>query len=677
VSRRVALAVVGVLLLSSCATRLAKPIDARPIVRRTKIDGNSRANPDGEIRKALRQRSTSFLHFTPLSPLYPRYYLEGTDWHDDRTRIANWYAVRGYFDARVTGSKLQPWGRERPDKGREFVNITHTVDEGEPSLVRSVRVVFVGDTGRDDPATLEEELTAGFPLVQGDTFRMANVDRAVKALKRGLQNRGHARVSISQVVDAYPEEKAVDVEFTVEPGPTSVFGEVRIDGLKEDLRRYVVRHVRIKPDEPFSADDIRRTQAGIYGMGLFSLVTVTPELAGEHERTDDGEERIPVSIVLQESKPGTREWGFGVGFQLGQINTFGSFEVKHLNLFRRLVRAELAARAGFNVLSEADFGPLLNVRPQLTIPDFPVRTLTFHTGVEVDLSVEVAYWLGSVEFDIGWTWAPLKALKVDISFQLGYFDLFNDARLAALDEVVAELGFTDSYLLYAIKQALILDLRDQPLAAGKGLYLGLTAAESGFATGFAFIRLDGDLRGYIPLGTPQVVLALRAAASGIIITDDSVEVPISERVFAGGDGSVRGWRLKYASPRVDDAVCIAEDRRRDCTVPIGGNFGMSGSVELRGNVWGGLWLAGFVDFGRAWSAASDIVPAKLFDPTVGLQLGVGAGIRFDTLVGRIRLDFALHPYGWTDPIFRKSRFWNDKWREPTILSVHFGIGESF
>jgi len=438
-----------------------------------------------------------------------------------------------------------------------------------------------------------------------------------------------------------------------------------------------VRKVRIEQETPFSADAIRRTQQAIYGMGLFSLVTVTPDLEGGHPKNAAGEEQVPVSIVLQEAKPGTRQWGFGVGFQVGQISTYGTFDVAHLNLFRRLVRAEMSARAGFTFLSTADFGPLLRIRPQIVIPDFPVRTLTFHTGVAVDLSVEVAYWLGSVEFDIGLTWAPVKPLKVDLGFELGYFDLFRDARLEALDAVVAELGFTDSYLLYAFRQAAILDLRDQPLAAGKGLYFGVSAAETGLADGFAWVKLDGDLRGYVPLGTPRAVMALRANASGIIKLDDDVEVPISERVFAGGDGSVRGWRLKYASPRVQDPNCIAEDIRRDCTLPIGGNFGLSGTVEIRGNVWGGLWLAGFVDFGRAWSSFADIKAAELFNPTTGLQLGIGGGIRFDTLVGRLRLDLAVHPHDWTDPMFRETRFWNDKWREPPVLNLHFGIGESF
>jgi hypothetical protein len=62
---------------------------------------------------------------------------------------------------------------------------------------------------------------------------------------------------------------------------------------------------------------------------------------------------------------------------------------------------------------------------------------------------------------------------------------------------------------------------------------------------------------------------------------------------------------------------------------------------------------------------------------MGLQLGIGGGVRFDTVVGRLRLDLAAHPHDWTDPVFRKSRFWNNKWREAPVLSLHFGIGESF
>ena len=447
--------------------------------------------------------------------------------------------------------------------------------------------------------------------------------------------------------------------------------------LEEDLRRYVVRHIKIKPDAPYSAEEIRKTQQAIYAMGLFSLVTVTPELTSEHPENAAGDERIPVRIALQEARPGRREWGFGVGYQRGEFSTYGSFDIAHLNLFRRLVRAELAAKAGFTVLSEADFGPLLRVRPELLIPDFPVRTLTLHAGVELDLSVEVGYWLGSVGVDVGWTWAPIKGLKVDISFELGTFDVFRDDRLAAAAAANTAMAYEDLYLLFALKETLILDLRDKPLAASKGLYLGLGATESGVAGAFGYLRLDGDVRGYVPLGSPQLVLAMHAKVSGIVQPNKDYEVPIADRVFVGGDGSVRGWRIKRAGPQVQDETCVTEAKVSDCTLPLGGNFGLAGSFELRGNVWGGLWVAGFLDFGRAWAEASDIRAAELFDPRAGMQLGIGGGIRFDTVVGRLRLDVAAHPHEWTDPEFRTSRYWKDQWREPPVWSVHFGIGESF
>ena len=154
-------------LLGGCTARLARPIDDRPIVRKIVLEGTSRANPKVELKKVLRQRSTSFLHFTPLAPLYPRYYLEGLDWHDDRTRIANWYALRGYLDAKVLATQLKPWGRKRPDGSREFVDIVHTIEEGEPSLLRGVGLELVGDMGPEDPVELRRALGAKMNNVKG------------------------------------------------------------------------------------------------------------------------------------------------------------------------------------------------------------------------------------------------------------------------------------------------------------------------------------------------------------------------------------------------------------------------------------------------------------------------------------------------------------------------------
>ena len=155
-------------------------------------------------------------------------------------------------------------------------------------------------------------------------------------------------------------------------------------------------------------------------------------------------------------------------------------------------------------------------------------------------------------------------------------------------------------------------------------------------------------------------------------------MPVSEAVYTGGDGSVRGWKPKYLGPRSREAGCD----RADCIVPTGGRFGAAGSIELRGNIIGGLWIAGFSDIGRTWPEPGTITDADRF--FTDLQPSFGGGFRFDTPIGRLRLDAAVHPPELTDPVFLQpwDQIWNGdtaSWDKgiPDVWNIHFGIGESF
>ena len=100
------------------------------------------------------------------------------------------------------------------------------------------------------------------------------------------------------------------------------------------------------------------------------------------------------------------------------------------------------------------------------------------------------------------------------------------------------------------------------------------------------------------------------------ITDFGL-LPASLRYFAGGDQSVRGFAYKSLSP-----LDAAGDT-------IGGRYLVVGSVEYEHSL------------SRSWSAAvfSDVGNAleNMSDP---LERGAGVGLRWQSIVGMVRLDMA-------------------------------------
>lgn len=106
---------------------------------------------------------------------------------------------------------------------------------------------------------------------------------------------------------------------------------------------------------------------------------------------------------------------------------------------------------------------------------------------------------------------------------------------------------------------------------------------------------------------------------GWIETGDFERVPPDLRFFAGGDRSIRGYKYKSISP---------ENEKGQLT---GASKLATGSLEYQYNVSGKWWGAMFVDGGEA---VNDIRRSDF-------KTGAGVGVRWQSPVGPIKLDFAV------------------------------------
>ncbi|MEE9193299.1 MAG: BamA/TamA family outer membrane protein, partial [Thermodesulfobacteriota bacterium] len=104
------------------------------------------------------------------------------------------------------------------------------------------------------------------------------------------------------------------------------------------------------------------------------------------------------------------------------------------------------------------------------------------------------------------------------------------------------------------------------------------------------------------------------------------DVPIFKRFFAGGSNSVRGFPFQKLGPL---------DSNED---PLGGNSLLVGNLEVRFPFYADLGGVVFLDYGN-------VFPDSFSYPLDKLKYAVGTGIRYNTIIGPLRLDFgyALNP----------------------------------
>ncbi|MEO1001087.1 MAG: BamA/TamA family outer membrane protein, partial [Pseudomonadota bacterium] len=137
-----------------------------------------------------------------------------------------------------------------------------------------------------------------------------------------------------------------------------------------------------------------------------------------------------------------------------------------------------------------------------------------------------------------------------------------------------------------------------------------------------FLVLDAQGSAYYDLtGEGRYILAGRGRL-GSILSGELEDVPSTRRLFSGGGGSVRGYQERFIGP-----LDAAND-------PTGGRSVVEAGAELRAYVYGDL---GFAVFAEGGAVSEGIVPS-LDD---GFQAAIGAGFRYRSPVGPLRLDVGV------------------------------------
>jgi translocation and assembly module TamA len=160
------------------------------------------------------------------------------------------------------------------------------------------------------------------------------------------------------------------------------------------------------------------------------------------------------------------------------------------------------------------------------------------------------------------------------------------------------------------------------------------------STAYLPLRLSGSTY-FDVTGDGRSILALRGAL-GSLVNATAANVPPSQRFYAGGGGSVRGYDFQSIGPRTAQGK------------PAGGASLLEGSIEWRqrfGESFGGVI---FADLGA--------VGTESFAPTDELRVGAGVGFRYYTAIGPIRADLAV-------PLVKQ--------QGSGSFGFYIGIGQSF
>jgi translocation and assembly module TamA len=157
-----------------------------------------------------------------------------------------------------------------------------------------------------------------------------------------------------------------------------------------------------------------------------------------------------------------------------------------------------------------------------------------------------------------------------------------------------------------------------------------------------FVIVQASAATYIDLSNDgRSVLALRGLVGGVEGASP-LDIPPDQRFYAGGSGTIRGYRYQSVGPSFPDGL------------PTGGTSINTGTIEFRQRFGTSYGAVAFIDAGQV---GSNGVPF-----TGDVRVGAGVGMRYYTAIGPIRFDIAV-------PLIHQ--------RKSDILEVYIGLGQAF
>jgi outer membrane protein insertion porin family len=530
--------------------------------------------------------------------------------------LVRFYNALGYLKIEVPDVKKR-FNEEDTELDLEFVII-----EGPRSKIREVKIL-------NNKRFSEQEILEVLQLNLDEPYNVVGIEDARYRLLSLYSRHGYmdARVEIKSEIIL---DKAF-LTFNIDENRPSLVGKIILSGNNKTKAKIVNREITIKEGMPYNHEEAEKIKQRLYKLGIFSEVSVNA--LDPHIEDDKGFVR-DVLVSLKEGNAGAVE--FSIGY--GDYEEFrGSFDITYSNLggYNRHV--------GFKTeLSEVEQRYVLSFKEPWLFnkPDVPLKIYLMREdkrAVDIDTR-DVLYKIDKFSFIAGVEKELAKGLKAGLNYEYSYTDT-SDVQPGVIltKEDVGTLG------IGSIAPSLFYDTRDNPPDPTSGSVHGIVFkfASKALFSETKFIKGSFQNAWFFEL-YKDIVFAFSLRGGAAYEFEGSEELPLIERYFLGGRGTVRGYKHDALGPKGEDGN------------PTGGNvFGLING-ELRFSLAKGFGLVTFVDGGNVWRTIDKV--------SSELKYTVGAGLRYKTPVGPIRVDYGHK----LDREVGQSRG-----------EVHFSIGHAF
>lgn len=561
------------------------------------------AFPEKKLRKLMK---------TKKRKLFSSGVFKEENFQKDLERIRLFYQQEGYLDVKVV-----PQFDYNQEKQQIF--ITLQIEEGQHYVTGEVRIA-------GNKIFPESEIWQKLEMLPGLTYSQYYLFQDIEKMRDFYYEQGYMDARIVPDIQLNQDTGKVDVTYEIQEGDLSFVEKVVIRGNTKTKDIVIRRELRIRPGERFDGEKINKSKQRLENLGYFEEVTY------DTEPVPSAPNRKDIVFRVKEKRTGELSFGGGVS-SVDRFVGFAEISQRNFDLWNPprftgggqslSLRARLGSYAqdfSINFVEPylfnkpVSFGTdIFNLRRDDRNVDFEQErrgvSLTLSRLFKDVLRLGTGYTLERVELD---------GISADAPSTVRNFEGVN---------WLSRVRFFSSY-----------DTRDNIFNPTKGFLANISTDLVGSFLGGDqdFYSVSAGITKYWSIFKKHL-LEGRVQLATAQAFGDSDEVPIFDRFFAGGLGSVRGYNYRRVGP-IEGGNAVGGETLALLSLEY--TFPIPHLDAFRGSL--------FIDTGHVNRDSYKIDGS-------GFAVSVGPGIKIKTPIGPVAFYYGL-PIANRDTEDRNGRF---------------------
>lgn len=506
------------------------------------------------------------------------------DLANDSSRISDVYLKEGYLDVSVSPAFLNTY------TDTYQADLTYFINEGEVYKVKGIKIF--------NPIFSDEEneaLVNDLKLSVGKIVNIEKLREDIKTIETKTADLGYAFVQVIPDIQKDKENHEAMIIFKVIPNEKVYVRNVEISGNTKTVDRVIRRELYLTEGNLYNRTDLIDSRNALRRTAYFENVDI------KEQRVDDT--HIDLIVEVKEASTGAISGGIGYGTSDGILL---SASLSDANILGSGMKGSVSIDKGDDTLS----GRVSLRNPRVNDSDYSLGGSLYSDRLEWDSYDERNY-----GFDISVGKTLGRYTSIDLTYNLEQSDIYHLS-----DRLIAQGYKLGKTYKSSITPSIVFNNTDDYYLPRSGFIASTSLEYAGLGGDQEFISSTTKFNYY--QGLEEFIgwdLIYRYKASFYKVWDQGY-LPINEKLYLGGIGTIRGFDRRSVSPK------------NEWGDETGGTVAFANSVELSFPIFDRIKLRGsvFFDYGAIGESSLNQIQ----------RWSTGVGFEWLTPLGALNLVFA-------------------------------------